>query len=372
MGQNKNIFLLVLFIYCSYFTLIVFLHFCIELNPGRQSGSRTSKSSGKSAPIPKTPTSEGVILQFFKLKEFTYGELKEATRNFRGDSRIGEGGFGSVYKGWMDKQSLRPAKLGYGIEVAVKRLNRDSLQGHKEWLSEINFLGQLRHPNLVQLIGYCLEDDHRLLVYEYLHKGSLEKYIFRGLSEPISMDQRIKIVLGAARGLAFLHGADTKIIHRDFKTSNILLDMDYNPKLSDFGLAKDGPTGDESHVSTRVLGTYGYAAPEYVATGHLTEKSDIFSFGVVLMEILAGRRVLDGNRPANEKNLVEWAKPLIASKRKIFQVVDARLEGQCLLDQALKIGNLALQCLEMDPKLRPTMHEVVTVLERLQNRKITS
>lgn len=307
-------------------------------------------------------------MQFFKLEEFTYGELKEATRNFRGASLLGEGGFGPVYKGWMDKQSLRP----YGIEVAVKRLHKDSCQGQEQWLSEINFLGRLRHPNLVNLIGYCSEDDHRLLVYEYLPKGSLENYIFRGRSELISMDLRIKIVLDAARGLAFLHSGETKIIHRDFKTSNILLDMNYNAKISDFGLAKDGPSEGGSHVTTRVMGTFGYAAPEYMATGHLSEKSDVFGFGVVLVEILTGRRVIDMRMPTKKQNLVEWAKLLISTRRKIFQVLDARLEGQCSLDQALKLGKLALRCLEMESKLRPTMHEVVTVLERLQNTPITS
>lgn len=179
----------------------------------------------------------------------------------------------------------------------------------------------------------------------------------------------MKVALGAAKGLAFLHSAETKVIYRDFKTSNVLLDSNYNSKLSDFGLAKDGPTGDKSHVSTRVMGTYGYAAPEYLATGHLTTKSDVYSFGVVLLELLSGRRAVDKNRPNGEHNLVEWARPYLSSKRKIFRILDTRLEGQYSLGGAQKAAALAIQCLSIEAKHRPTMDEVVTVLEQLQDSK---
>ncbi|KAJ0089094.1 hypothetical protein Patl1_31864 [Pistacia atlantica] len=182
---------------------------------------------------------------------------------------LGEGGFGSVFKGWVDEHSLTATKPGTGMVIAVKRLNQDGYQGHKEWLTEINYLGQFHHPNLVKLIGYCLEDEHRLLVYEFMPRGSMENHLFRRGShfQPFSWSLRMKIALGAAKGLAFLHSAEPKVIYRDFKASNILLDSNYNAKLSDFGLARDGPIGDKSHVSTRVMGTYGYAAPEYLATG---------------------------------------------------------------------------------------------------------
>ncbi|KAL8148059.1 hypothetical protein AgCh_005410 [Apium graveolens] len=236
-------------------------------NDGSNTGYSNSKGSSISAPA--TTRSEGEILQSGNLKSFTYNELKNSTRNFRPDSVLGEGGFGSVFKGWVDEHSLAASRPGIGIVVAVKRLNQDGLQGHKEWLAEINYLGQLRHPNLVKLIGYCLEDDHRLLVYEFMPKGSMENHLFRRGSryETFSWGLRMKVALGAARGLAFLHGAETKVIYRDFKTSNILLDSNFNAKLSDFGLARDGPDDDKSHVSTRVMGTYGYAAPEYMSTG---------------------------------------------------------------------------------------------------------
>lgn len=336
-------------------------------------GTDLSNSSSKrsSLSVPPTPRSDVEILQSSNLKSYTYSELKAATRNFRPDSVLGEGGFGSVFKGWIDEYTLAASRPGSGMVVAVKRLNQDGWQGHKEWLAEINYLGQLRHENLVKLIGYCLEDDHRLLVYEFMPKGSMENHLFRRGSyfQPLSWSLRMKIALGAARGLAFLHNAETQVIYRDFKTSNILLDTNYNAKLSDFGLARDGPTGDKSHVSTRIMGTYGYAAPEYLSTGHLTAKSDVYSFGVVLLEILTGKKAIDKNRPTGEHNLVEWAKPYLTNKRRIFRVMDIRIEGQYSADRAVKAANLALQCICMDPRSRPNMDEVIAAIEQLQDSK---
>lgn len=328
-----------------------------------------SSSKSSSCSVPPTPRSEGEILQSPNLKSFSYTDLKMATRNFRPDSVLGEGGFGSVFKGWIDENSFTASKPGTGMVIAVKKLNLESFQGHKEWLAEVNYLGQFYHPHLVKLLGYCLEDEHRLLVYEFMPRGSLENHLFRRGSyfQPLSWNLRIKVALDAAKGLAFLHSAETKVIYRDFKTSNILLDSNYNAKLSDFGLAKDGPTGDKSHVSTRVMGTYGYAAPEYLATGHLTARSDIYSFGVVLLEMLSGRRAVDKNRPSGEHSLVEWARPYLANKRKIFRILDSRLEGQYSLDVAYKAANLALRCLSTEPKFRPTMDEVVKELNQLHD-----
>uniref|UniRef100_A0A7N0RH83 non-specific serine/threonine protein kinase n=1 Tax=Kalanchoe fedtschenkoi TaxID=63787 RepID=A0A7N0RH83_KALFE len=329
-----------------------------------------SGSSSKSSSVPVTPRSEGEILKSPNLKNFSFSELKNATRNFRPDSVLGEGGFGSVFKGWIDDNSLAATKPGVGIVIAVKRLNLDGLQGHKEWLAEINYLGQLQHPNLVKLIGYCLEDEHRLLIYEFLARGSLENHLFRRGSyfQPLSWGIRMKVALGAAKGLAFLHNAEPQVIYRDFKTSNILLDSNYTAKLSDFGLARDGPTGDKSHVSTRIMGTFGYAAPEYLATA----KSDIYSFGVVFLEMLSGRRAVDKNRPPGQHNLVEWAKPYLMNKRRMFRILDGRLDGQYSLDKAQKAATLALQCLTNDPRTRPTMDEVVATLEKLQDPKDTA
>ncbi|CAI0443190.1 unnamed protein product [Linum tenue] len=267
----------------------------------------TSKVSSSAGTVPTTLRTEGKILQATNLKSFTFGNLKAATRNFRPDSLLGEGGFECVFKGLVEENSLTAVRHGTGMVIAVKRLNQESYQGHQERL----------------------------------------------------------VVVDAAKGLAFLHSDKAKVIYRDFKTSNILLDSSNNAKLSDFGLAKDGPTGSKSHVSTRVMGTYGYAAPEYMATGHLTAKSDVCSFGVVLLEIISGRRAIDKNRPSREKSLVEWARPYLGSKQKIFQVMDARIEGHYTVSCALKVETLAVRCLSAEPKYRPNMEEVLRSLEQI-------
>ncbi|GMH26394.1 hypothetical protein Nepgr_028237 [Nepenthes gracilis] len=294
---------------------------------------------------------------------FTLFELETITKSFRSDYILGEGGFGTVYKGYIDENVRVGLK---SLPVAVKVLNKEGLQGHREWLTEVNFLGQLRHPNLVKLIGYCCEDDHRLLVYEFMFRGSLENHLFRKAAVPLSWSTRMMIALGAAKGLAFLHNAERPVIYRDFKTSNILLDTDYTAKLSDFGLAKAGPQGDETHVSTRVMGTYGYAAPEYVMTGHLTARSDVYSFGVVLLELLTGRKSVDKTRPSKEQNLVDWARPKLNDKRKLLQIIDPRLENQYSTRAAQKACSLAYYCLSQNPKARPLMSDVVETLEPLQ------
>ncbi|KAH1067557.1 hypothetical protein J1N35_032544 [Gossypium stocksii] len=233
--------------------------------------------------------------------------------------------------------------------------------------TEVIFLAELRHPHLVKLIGYCCKEEHRLLVYEYMPRGSLENQLFRRYSVSLPWATRMKIALGAAKGLAYLHEAEKPVIYRDFKASNILLDSDYNAKLSDFGLAKDGPEGDDTHVSTRVMGTQGYAAPEYIMTGHLTAMSDVYSFGVVLLELLTGRRSVDKNRCPREQNLVEWARPMLNDARKLGRIMDPRLEGQYSETGARKAAALAYQCLSHRPKQRPRMSDVVKTLEPLQD-----
>lgn len=345
------------------------------------STSKTSHSSNFSSPITTLPTvkisaqslptprSEDEILSSPGLNAFTFNELKTATKNFRSDNLIGEGGFGYVYKGWINEQTLCPSKPGSGMVVAIKKLKPEGFQGHKEWLTEVNYLGQLHHPNLVKLIGYCLDGENQLLVYELMPKGSLENHLFRRGPQPLSWATRIKVAVGTARGLAFLHDAESQVIYRDFKASNILLDAEFNAKLSDFGLAKAGPTGDRTHVSTQVMGTQGYAAPEYVATGRLSAKSDVYSYGVVLLELLTGRRALDKSRVGAEQSLVDWAKPYLGDRRKLFRIMDTKLEGQYPQKGALSVANLALQCLNPEPRSRPKMSEVLDELEKLQGLK---
>ncbi|KAK4762836.1 hypothetical protein SAY86_008604 [Trapa natans] len=300
------------------------------------------------------------------LKSFSLSELKNATRNFRSDNLIGEGGFGFVFKGWVDGNTLGPSRPDSKMVVAIKKLKTGGFQGHKEWLAELNYLGQLQHENLVKLIGYCAESENRLLVYEFMPKGSLENHLFRKGVEPISWATRMSIAVGIARGLSFLHSLDANVIFRDLKPSNILLDSDFSVKLSDFGLARDGPTGDKTHISTQVVGTRGYAAPEYVATGRLTPKSDVYSFGVVLLELLTGKRALDDDRPGYlDEGLVDWAKPFLSESRKVFRIMDTRLGGQYSKKGAQSAAAIALQCLDWDQKYRPAMSEVLAMLEQL-------
>ncbi|KAL4571818.1 hypothetical protein LXL04_018583 [Taraxacum kok-saghyz] len=294
---------------------------------------------------------------------FTLAELKVITQAFSSSNFLGEGGFGPVHKGFIDDK-LRPGLKAQ--PVAVKVLNIEGGQGHKEWLTEVVFLGQLRHSHLVKLIGYCYEDEHRLLVYEYMARGSLENQLFRRFSVSLPWSTRMKIAQQAAKGLAFLHELENPVIYRDFKASNILLDSDYTAKLSDFGLAKDGPEGDDTHVSTRVMGTHGYAAPEYLMTGHLTAASDVYSFGVVLVELLTGRKSMDKTRSKWEQNLAEWARPqLKGGARKLSRIMDPRLEDQYSETGAEKAAELAYQCLSHRPKARPTMSMIVKALEPL-------
>ncbi|KAG5564872.1 hypothetical protein RHGRI_000912 [Rhododendron griersonianum] len=259
---------------------------------------------------------------------FTYKEMRLAIKHFRPYEVLGQGGFGVVYKGVIDES----VRTGYKTTiVAIKELYPEGFQGDIEWLAEVSYLGQLNHPNLVKLIGYCCEDEHRLLVYEYMASGSLENHLFQRVYSTLTWPRRMKIALDAARALAFLHLAERPIIYRDFKTSSILLDADFNAKLSYFGLAMDGPMGDQTNISTAtvvVKGTYGYLAPEYIASGQLTTRSDVYGFGVVLLEMLVGRKALDRSRPSQEYDLVWWARPLLINNKKLLRILDPRVEGQ--------------------------------------------
>ncbi|XP_010526844.1 PREDICTED: probable serine/threonine-protein kinase Cx32, chloroplastic [Tarenaya hassleriana] len=332
-----------------------------------------SSAGGRSQQISEAETensfTDGQILETPNLKIYTFSELKTATMNFKPNTVLGQGGFGKVYKGWVDEITLSPSKVGSGMIVAVKRLNSESVQGFAEWRSEINFLGKLSHPNLVKLLGYCWEDKELLLVYEFMPKGSLENHLFRRnpAVEPLSWDLRLKIAIGAARGLTFLHSSNREVIYRDFKASNILLDSDYNAKISDFGLAKLGPSNEKSHVTTRIMGTYGYAAPEYMATGHLYVKSDVYTFGVVLLEMMTGLRAHDTRRPDGQQSLVDWLRPsLVGSRSKVKLIMDTRLKGQYSSAAVAELAQLTASTLEPDPKKRPHMKHVLEVLEHVR------
>ncbi|KAH7525315.1 hypothetical protein FEM48_Zijuj06G0211800 [Ziziphus jujuba var. spinosa] len=259
------------------------------------------------------------------LRVFTFAELRNATHNFSRLLKIGEGGFGSVYKG-----SIKPADgNGEQVVVAIKKLNKDGLQGHKQWVAEVQFLGVVEHPNLVKLIGYCAMDGERgiqrLLVYEYMPNRSLEDHLFNKAYAALPWEKRLEIVLGAAEGLAYLHEG----------------------------------------LEVQVVGTYGYAAPDYIETGHLTAKSDVWSFGVVLYEVLTGRRSLERNRPRTEQKLLEWVKQFPPDSKKFGLIMDPRLESQYSSSAARKIAKLADNCLLKSAKDRPTMSLVVETLKHI-------
>lgn len=297
-----------------------------------------------------------------KALTFTFANLVAATQNFKEEDFLGEGGFGKVYKGLLPET---------GEIVAVKQLDRFGCQGIREFVVEVMTLSMADHPNLVELIGYCAEGDQRLLVYEFMPLGSLEDHLHgpRLKRKGLDWNTRMKIAAGAARGLEYLHDKmKTPIIYRDLKCSNILLGEGYHPKLSDFGLAKVGPSGDQTHVSTRVMGTYGYCAPDYAMTGQLTFKSDIYSFGVVLLEIITGRRAIDNRRSGAETNLVSWARPLFKDRKKFHQMADPSLEGQYPVRGLYQALAIAAMCVQEQPNMRPLVADIVTALNYLASQ----
>ncbi|KAE8686889.1 Serine/threonine-protein kinase PBS1 [Hibiscus syriacus] len=319
--------------------------------------ARSNGGSKREIPSPKDGPGGQIAAQIF-----TFRELAAATKNFRPESFLGEGGFGHVYKGRLEST---------GQVVAVKQLDRNGLQGNREFLVEVLMLSLLHHPNLVNLIGYCADGDQRLLVYEFMPLGSLEDHLLDLPleKEPLDWNTRMKIAAGAAKGLEYLHDkANPPVIYRDFKSSNILLDEGFQPKLSDFGLAKLGPTGDKSHVSTRVMGTYGYCAPEYAMTGQLTVKSDVYSFGVVFLELITGRRAIDSTRPHGEQNLVTWARPLFNDRRKFSKLADPRLQGRYPMRGLYQALAVASMCIQEEAATRPLIGDVVTALSYLANQ----
>ncbi|TYI12646.1 hypothetical protein ES332_A08G002300v1 [Gossypium tomentosum] len=294
---------------------------------------------------------------------FTFDQVIAATGNFRSDYLLGEGGFGKVYKGFLEDTNE---------VVAIKQLDQDSLQGSREFAAEVLTLSTAEHPNLVKLIGFCAEDEQRLLLYEYMPLGSLENHL-HDLSpdqKPLDWNTRMEIAAGAARGLEYLHvKMKPPVIYRDLKCSNILLGEGYHARLSDFGLARVGPSGDKTHVSTRVMGTYGYCAPDYAMTGQLTFKSDIYSLGVVLLELITGRKAVDYSKDCNEQYLVAWARPLFKDRRNFSQMVDPLLQGQYPMKGLYQALAVAAMCVQEQPNMRPAISDVVMALNYLTVQK---
>ncbi|OWM63249.1 hypothetical protein CDL15_Pgr010649 [Punica granatum] len=285
---------------------------------------------------------------------FTLRDLEIATNRFSKENVIGEGGYGVVYRG----------ELINGTPVAVKKLLNNLGQAEKEFRVEVEAIGHVRHKNLVRLLGYCIEGTHRMLVYEYVNNGNLEQWLHGAMRQygHLTWEARMKVLLGTAKALAYLHEAiEPKVVHRDIKSSNILIDDEFSAKISDFGLAKLLGAG-KSHITTRVMGTFGYVAPEYANSGLLNEKSDVYSFGVVLLEAITGRDPVDYGRPAPEVNLVDWLKMMVGSRRS-EEVVDPNIEKRPSTSALKRALLTALRCVDPDSEKRPKMGQVVRMLE---------
>ncbi|KAG5125101.1 hypothetical protein JHK82_031838 [Glycine max] len=288
------------------------------------------------------------------VRAFTYGELSFATNNFSISAQVGQGGYGKVYKG----------VLSDGTVVAIKRAQEGSLQGEKEFLTEISLLSRLHHRNLVSLIGYCDEEGEQMLVYEFMSNGTLRDHLSVTAKDPLTFAMRLKIALGAAKGLMYLHTeADPPIFHRDVKASNILLDSKFSTKVADFGLSRLAPVPDmegvvPGHVSTVVKGTPGYLDPEYFLTHKLTDKSDVYSLGVVFLELLTGMHPI-----SHGKNIVREVNVAYQSGV-IFSIIDGRM-GSYPSEHVEKFLTLAMKCCEDEPEARPSMTEVVRELENI-------
>ncbi|XP_054811420.1 cold-responsive protein kinase 1-like [Prosopis cineraria] len=322
-------------------------------------GRRSHSSAGLD------PDIEGEFSGLHNVRLYTYKELRNATEDFSPANKIGEGGFGSVFKG----------RLKGGKVAAIKVLSAESKQGVREFLTEIKVISEIEHENLVRLYGCCVEGNHRILVYNYLENNSLAQTLIGRRHGNIQFNWRTRsrICIGVARGIAFLHEeVRPHIVHRDIKASNILLDNDLTPKISDFGLAKLIPA-NMTHVSTRVAGTIGYLAPEYAIGGKLTRKADVYSFGVLLVEIVSGRCNTNTQLPIEEQYILERTWDLY-ERNELVALVDESLNGDFDAEEACRFLKIGLLCTQDDPKVRPSMSSVVNMLAgrmRVGERNIT-
>ncbi|KAK9139601.1 hypothetical protein Scep_009282 [Stephania cephalantha] len=288
---------------------------------------------------------------------FAYKELQLATQGFREANLIGHGRFGVVYKG----------VLSDGTVAAINILHKEGKQGEREFRTEVDLMSRLHSPYLVGLLGYCADQHHRILISEFMPNGSLQRYLHpfdhEQHRQPLNWGTRLRIALDCARALEFLHEhAVPPVIHRDFKCSNILLDHNFRAKVSDLGSAKTGSEKINGQTASRVLGTTGYLAPEYATTGRLTTKSDVYSYGVVLLELLTGRAPVDAERPPGEHVLVSWALPRLTNREKVEEMVDPVLQGQYSRKELIQVAAIAAVCVQQEADYRPFMTDVVQSL----------
>lgn len=329
--------------------------------PGNR-GLYPDKVSGSSAAATRlVDQGSGLVPEVSHLgwgRWYTLRELEVATNGFTDQNVIGEGGYGIVYYGVLDDNT----------QIAVKNLLNNKGQAEKEFKVEVEAIGRVRHKCLVKLLGYCAEGAQRMLVYEFVNNGNLEQWLHGdvGPCSPLTWEIRMNIILGTAKGLTYLHeGLEPKVVHRDIKSSNILLDKQWNAKVSDFGLAK--LLGSErSYVTTRVMGTFGYVAPEYASTGMLNERNDVYSFGILIMEIISGRNPVDYSRPPAEVNLVDWLKMMVTN-RNPEGVLDPKLPEKPTSRALKKTLLVALRCVDPNAQKRPKMGQVVHMLEADQD-----
>ncbi|KAL7615528.1 leucine-rich repeat receptor protein kinase EMS1 [Lactuca sativa] len=354
--------------------LICFFYFICRTTRNRRRDPESRPRTRATRTVPNLGTSTSFISvaesQLFdqSLNQIEMSDLVKATRNFSPDLIVGDGSFGLVYK----------ANLPSGVTVAVKKLGADAFQGYREFRAEMETLGKIRHENIVKFFGYCATGTDRILIYEFIEKGSLDQWLYDTSSAqndtstvrlPLSWSTRINIIKGVAKGLAFMHNLDTPIIHRDIKASNVLLDVEFEAHIADFGLARR-IEGSHSHVSTQVAGTMGYMPPEYFYGAALaTVTGDVYSFGILMFEIATSRRPNWPMKGENGKEirLVEWATKMVSQNREM-EMVDVSISKQDLKEsQVLEFFKIATFCTTEAPKLRPTMNEVVDLLSRIQD-----
>ncbi|CAA7045746.1 unnamed protein product [Microthlaspi erraticum] len=302
------------------------------------------------------PASPGLALGGNYQGTFTYEELSRATNGFSEANLLGQGGFGYVFKGILRN----------GKDIAVKQLKAGSAQGEREFQAEVGIISRVHHRHLVALVGYCIADAQRLLVYEFVPNNTLEFHLHGKGRPPMAWSSRLKIAVGSAKGLSYLHeNCNPKIIHRDIKAANILIDFKFEAKVADFGLAKIA-LDTNTHVSTRVMGTFGYLAPEYAASGKLSEKSDVFSFGVVLLELITGRRPVDTKNVYADNSLVDWARPLLTralEENNFESLVDTKLNNEYDREEMARMVACAAASVRHTARRRPRMDQVARVLE---------